>query len=172
MLVAALDYDNYLGQIAIGRVFQGIIHFRKPVGGSRAGRRSQGRDAGERLCIQGSGTAPVFGSRGRRHSCGVGIPNISIGDTIAAPESPQVLPSIDIEEPTVMMTFGVNTSPFMGKEGSRCTSRMLRERLFRELRTNVSLRVEETASADEFLVSGRGELHLAILVGKHEAGRL
>ena len=79
-------------------------------------------------------------------------------------DCPEALPSIEIDEPTVMMTFGVNTSPFMGKEGSRCTSRMLRERLFRELRTNVSLRVDETASADEFLVSGRGELHLAILV--------
>ncbi len=164
MLVAALDYDNYLGQIAIGRVFQGIIHFRKPVA-------VLGRDGIPRA----ETLENVFVFRGleRLQSSEAvagdivavsGIPSISIGDTIAAPESPQALPSIDIEEPTVMMTFGVNTSPFMGKEGSRCTSRMLRERLFRELRTNVSLRVEETASADEFLVSGRGELHLAILV--------
>ncbi|MDE2939669.1 MAG: translational GTPase TypA [Chloroflexota bacterium] len=164
MLVAALDYDNYLGQIAIGRVFQGIIHFRKPVA-------VLGRDGVPRA----ESLENVFVFRGLERlqaSEAVagdivavsGIPNISIGDTIAAPESPQALPSIDIEEPTVMMTFGVNTSPFMGKEGSRCTSRMLRERLLRELRTNVSLRVEETASADEFLVSGRGELHLAILV--------
>ena len=164
MLVAALDYDNYLGQIAIGRVFRGTIHFREPVA-------VLGRDG----LPQAESLENVFVFRGLERlqaSEAVagdivavsGIPQISIGDTIAAPNCSDALPSIDIEEPTVMMTFGVNTSPFMGKEGSRCTSRMLRERLFRELRTNVSLRVEETASADEFLVSGRGELHLAILV--------
>ena len=164
MLVAALDYDNYLGQIAIGRVFRGTIHFREPVA-------VLGRDGVPRAEILEN----VFVFRGLERlqaSQAVagdivavsGIPDISIGDTITSDEFPEALPSIDIEEPTVMMTFGVNTSPFMGKEGSRCTSRMLRERLFRELRTNVSLRVEETASADEFLVSGRGELHLAILV--------
>ena len=164
MLVAALDYDNYLGQIAIGRVFRGTVHFREPV--AVLGRDGIPRAESlenvfvfrglERLQTQEAVAGDIVAVSG--------IASISIGDTIAAPESREALPSIDIEEPTVMMTFGVNTSPFMGKEGSRCTSRMLRERLYRELRTNVSLRVEETASADEFLVSGRGELHLAILV--------
>ncbi|MDE2843040.1 MAG: translational GTPase TypA [Chloroflexota bacterium] len=164
MLVAALDYDNYLGQIAIGRVFTGSVGFRDAVA-------VIGRDGNPRQ----ESVENVFVHRGLERLATdkalageivaiSGIEDISIGDTIAGLDRPEALPSIEIEEPTVMMTFGVNTSPFMGKEGSRCTSRMLRERLFRELRTNVSLRVDETASADEFLVSGRGELHLSILV--------
>ena len=164
MLVAALDYDNYLGQIAIGRVFRGSIHFREPV--VVMGRDGQPRPENlenvfvfkglERLPADFAGAGDIVAVSG--------IADVAIGDTIAAAEQPEPLPSIEIDEPTVMMTFGVNSSPFMGREGSRCTSRMLRDRLFRELRTNVSLRVEETGSADEFLVSGRGELHLAILV--------
>ena len=93
-----------------------------------------------------------------------GPEGVSIGDTISSIEHPEALPSIDIEEPTVRMTFGVSTSPFMGKEGEHCTSRNLRDRLFRELRTNVSLQVEPTSSSDVFVVAGRGELHLSILV--------
>ena len=93
-----------------------------------------------------------------------GVDGVSIGDTIADSGHPEALPSIEIDEPTVKMTFGVNTSPFMGKEGTHSTSRALHERLLRELRTNISLRLETTESPDEFLVSGRGELHLSILV--------
>ncbi len=164
MLVAALDYDNYLGQIAIGRVFRGTIHFREPV--AVLGREGETRAENLENVFVFRGLERLQASEAVAGDIVAvsGVASISIGDTIAAPDYPEALPSIDIEEPTVMMTFGVNTSPFMGKEGSRCTSRMLRERLQRELRTNVSLRVEETASADEFLVSGRGELHLAILV--------
>ena len=164
MLVAALDYDNYLGQIAIGRVFRGTIHFREAV--AAIGRDGVARPESlenvfvfrglERLPTQEAAAGDIVAVSG--------IADIAIGDTIASAEYPEALPVIEIDEPTVMMTFGVNTSPFMGQEGSRCTSRMLRERLTRELRTNVSLRVDETASPDEFLVSGRGELHLAILV--------
>ena len=164
LLVAALDYDNYLGRIAIGRLFRGTVHFRAPV--AVLGRDGIPRPDNlervfvfrglERLDTQQATAGDIVAVSG--------ISDISIGDTISSAEYPEALPSIEIDEPTVMMTFGVNTSPFMGKEGSRCTSRMLRERLFRELRTNVSLRVEETATPDEFLVSGRGELHLAILV--------
>jgi len=93
-----------------------------------------------------------------------GLEGIAIGETLADPENPVALPTIRVEEPTVRMTFGVNTSPFSGREGKWSTSRKLRERLFDELRTNVSLRVAETEAADTFLVSGRGELHLAILI--------
>jgi GTP-binding protein len=93
-----------------------------------------------------------------------GLEGIAIGETLADPENPQALPTIEVEEPTVRMTFGVNTSPFSGREGRWGTSRKLRERLFDELRTNVALRVAETDSPDTFLVSGRGELHLAILI--------
>ena len=93
-----------------------------------------------------------------------GPEGVSIGDTIASRDKPKALPSIDINEPTVRMTFGVNTSPLMGREGVHCTSRNLHERLTRELRTNVSLRVEATPSPDVFVVAGRAELHLSILV--------
>ncbi len=93
-----------------------------------------------------------------------GLEEVSIGDTIASPDMPEALPRIEIGEPTVEMTFGVNTSPFAGREGRYCTSRQLRERLYRELETNLSLRVQDTDSPDTFLVSGSGELHLAILI--------
>jgi GTP-binding protein len=93
-----------------------------------------------------------------------GIEDASIGETVAAADAAEALPSIEVEEPTVRMTLGVNTSPFAGREGKMGTSRQLRERLFRELLTNVALRVEDTDQADRFLVSGRGELHLAILI--------
>jgi GTP-binding protein len=93
-----------------------------------------------------------------------GLENIAIGDTLADPDDPVALPTIRVEEPTVRMSFGVNTSPFAGKEGRWSTSRKLRERLMDELKHNISLRVEETESADTFMVSGRGELHLAILI--------
>ena len=164
MLVAALDYDNYLGQVAIGRVFRGKIRFRDSVA-------LMGRDKPvvphtlekvfvfrglERLEVPEAQVGDIVAVSG--------VENVSIGDTIASLAHPEALPSIKIDEPTVKMTFGVNTSPFMGREGAQCTSRMLHERLRRELRTNVSLRVETTSSADEFLVSGRGELHLAILI--------
>jgi GTP-binding protein len=93
-----------------------------------------------------------------------GLDGIAIGETLADPLNPVALPTIRVEEPTVRMTFGVNTSPFTGREGKWSTSRKLRERLFDELRTNVALRVDETESAENFLVSGRGELHLGILI--------
>jgi len=93
-----------------------------------------------------------------------GLEGIEIGETLGDPENPVALPPIRVEEPTVRMTFGVNTSPFSGREGKWSTSRKLRERLMQELRSNVALRVAETESPDTFLVSGRGELHLAILI--------
>ena len=92
------------------------------------------------------------------------VDEVSIGDTIADVEQPVALPRVTIDEPTVQMTFSVNNSPFAGREGKYLTSRHLRERLFKELETNVSLRVNETDSADRFLVAGRGELHLAVLI--------
>jgi GTP-binding protein len=164
MLVAALDYDNYLGQVAIGRVSRGNIRFREAV--ALLGRDGQTRSHTlekvfvfhglERLEVPEAQVGDIVAV--------TGVENVSIGDTIAAFDYPEALPSIEIEEPTVQMTLGVNTSPFMGREGKYCTSRMLHERLLKELRTNVSLRVETMSSPDEFLVSGRGELHLAILV--------
>jgi GTP-binding protein len=93
-----------------------------------------------------------------------GLDEVSIGDTVVDPEHPDAMPRIEIGEPTVKITVGVNSSPFAGREGKYSTSRQLRERLYRELEVNISLRVQDTDSPDLFLVSGRGELHLAILV--------
>ena len=164
LLVTTLGYDPYRGITAVGRIFAGEI------------------EAGQelaRICVDGE----IVPERARylyvhkgldrveveRAQAGeivalAGLDSISIGETLADPENPQALPVIQVEEPTVHMTFGVNTSPFTGREGRWSTSRKLRERLFDELRSNVSLRVAETNSPDTFKVSGRGELHLAILI--------
>ena len=164
MLVSALDYDNYLGQVAIGRVFRGNILVRDSV--ALLGRDNQVvHHILEKVFVfRGLERLEVPEAQVGDIVAVAGVENVSIGDTIAALDRPEALPAIEIDEPTVKMTFGVNTSPFMGQEGARCTSRMLHERLLKELRTNVSLRVETTSSPDEFLVSGRGELHLAILI--------
>ncbi|PKB62027.1 MAG: GTP-binding protein TypA [SAR202 cluster bacterium Casp-Chloro-G4] len=164
MLVAALDYDNYIGQIAVGRVFRGNLKAGDTV--AHIGRDGvPTRHKLEKLFVfHGLQRIEVSEAQAGDIIALAGVSNVSIGDTIASVEQPDALPPIEIEEPTVMMTFGVNTSPFVGKEGAFCTSRMIYDRLQRELLTNVSLRVERTESAEEFLVSGRGELHLSILV--------
>ena len=164
MLVAALDYDNYLGQIAVGRITNGMIRLQDRV--ALLGREDAFTTHSiERIFVfRGMERVEVPEAYTGDIVAVTGPEGVSIGDTISSLENPAALPSIDIGEPTVRMTFGVNTSPFMGKEGSHCTSRNLHERLLRELRTNVSLRVEPTASPDVFVVAGRGELHLSILV--------
>ena len=164
MLVAALDYDNHLGQVAIGRVFRGTIRLGDQV--TLLGRGSQtSYHKLERVFVfRGLERLEVREAQAGDIVAVTGVENVSIGDTIAAPECAEALPAIEIDEPTVKMTFGVNTSPFMGKDGTHSTSRMLHERLLNELRTDVSLRVETTDAPDVFLVSGRGELHLSILV--------
>ena len=164
MLVAALAYDNYLGQVSLGRITRGTVKLRDNVA-------LLGRDDAisthplERIFVyRGMERVEVPEARAGDIVALTGPEGVSIGDTLASVEQPEALPSIEIEEPTVRMTFGVSTSPFMGKEGEHCTSRNLRDRLFRELRTNVSLQVETTPSSDVFVVAGRGELHLSILV--------
>ena len=164
LLIAALDYDNYLGQVAVGRITNGTLRLRDQVA-------LLGRDAEptshivERMFVfRGMERVEVAEAHAGDIVAITGPAGVSIGDTIASLESPEALPSIDINEPTVWMTFGVSTSPFMGREGVHCTSRNLYERLMRELRTNVSLRVDTTPSPDVFVVAGRGELHLSILV--------
>ena len=164
MLVAALDYDNYLGQIAIGRVFRGKARSRISVALLRDGYQPQPHDLEKVFIFRGLERLEVPEAQVGDIVAVSGVDGVFIGDTIADSEHPEALPPIVIDEPTVKMTFGVNTSPFMGKEGTHSTSRTLHERLLRELRTNVSLRLETTDSPDEFLVSGRGELHLTILV--------
>ena len=164
MLVAALDYDNYLGQVAVGRITNGAIRLQDKV--ALLGRNDAFTTHNvERIFVfHGMDRVEVPEAYAGDIVAVTGPEGVSIGDTIASLEEPVELPSIDISEPTVRMTFGVNTSPFMGREGDHCTSRNLHERLLRELRTNVSLRVEPTSSPDVFVVAGRGELHLSILV--------
>jgi len=164
MLVTALDYDNHLGQIAIGRLSRGVISKGDPLVlldqteipiACRADYLFSFRDLGRHEVekVVAGDIAAISGVKGA-----------TIGDTIASPLAPEPLERIAIEKPTVKMTFGVNTSPFSGKDGKYATSRILWDRLQRELQTNVSMRVERTDSADEFVVSGRGELHLSVLI--------
>ena len=164
MLVAALDYDNYMGQVSVGRISNGTLRLRDAV--ALLGRDGQATTHNlERIFVfRGMERVETPEAHAGDIVAVTGPEDVSIGDTIASAECPKALPTIDINEPTVRMTFGVSNSPFMGREGDHCTSRNLHERLIRELRTNVSLRVDPTPSADVFVVAGRGELHLSILV--------
>ncbi len=164
MLVTTLGYDDYRGVTAVGRIFSGQMH----VGQALARMTVSGQVLPERARYlyvhQGLKRVEVEDAQAGEIVALAGLEGIGIGETLADPDNPIALPPIKVEEPTVRMTFGVNTSPFSGREGRWNTSRRLRERLFDELRSNVALRVAETESADSFLVSGRGELHLAILI--------
>jgi GTP-binding protein len=164
MLVTNLGYDDYRGVTAVGRIFSGSIK----AGQDLARITVTGQVLKERaryLYIhQGLDKVEVESAEAGEIIALAGLEGIAIGETLADPENPVALPPITVEEPTVKMTFGVNTSPFTGREGKWGTSRKLRERLFDELKNNVALRVEETERPDVFIVSGRGELHLAILI--------
>ena len=164
LLVAALSHDSHLGQIAVGRIARGKVSV-----GDHVARISRGGTATlhkvTRLFVfEGLSRRDVAEAEAGDIIALAGLEQAAISDTIAAADRPEALPAIDIGEPTVQMTFGVNTSPFAGQDGRHVTSRQLRERLLAELQTNVSLRVQEMDSAEVFLVSGRGELHLAILI--------
>jgi len=164
MLVTTLGYDDYRGVTAVGRIFAGQMH----VGQALARIKVTGEVLPERARYlyvhQGLKRVEVEDAQAGEIVALAGLEGIGIGETLADPENPQQLPPIKVEEPTVRMTFGVNNSPLSGREGRWNTTRRLRERLFNELRSNVALRVAEMDSADTFLVSGRGELHLAILI--------
>ena len=164
MLVTTLGYDDYRGVTAVGRVFAGQIKVGQPLVRLKVDGQMLPESARYLYVHQGLEQVEVEGAQAGEIIALAGLEVIAIGETLADPEDPQALPPIRVEEPTVRMTFGVNTSPFSGRDGRWSTSRKLRERLFDELRSNVALRVDETESADTFLVSGRGELHLAILI--------
>jgi GTP-binding protein len=164
MLITSLGYDDFRGVTAVGRIFAGTIKAGQALARLTTDNRNLPERAGYLYVHQGLHKVEVEEARAGEIVALAGLEGITIGETLADPLNPVALPPIKVEEPTVRMTFGVNTSPFSGREGTWSTSRKLRERLFDELRTNVSLRVEETESADTFLVSGRGELHLAILI--------
>ncbi|SDN00725.1 translational GTPase TypA [Acetanaerobacterium elongatum] len=166
MLVSSIDYNEYVGRIAIGRVERGVIRQNMDVmvadyHNTKTPYRSKVVSLYQ---IEGLRREPVTEAKIGDIVCLSGIEGISIGDTICDPAAVEPLPFVKISEPTVEMTFSVNDSPFAGREGKFVTSRHLRDRLFKELLKDVSLRVEETDSADSFKVSGRGEMHLSILI--------
>ena len=163
ILVTALDHDNYSGQIGIGKIYRGVVSEKSQaaliaIDGSKTSHTIENvftYEGMHRTKVQSASVGEIVAI--------TGLQNIHIGDTISSATEPEQLPPIKVEEPTVKMTFGSNTSPFMGQEGTHHTSRELYTRLSNELRTNVGLRVEKTDNPEEFNVSGRGELHLSIL---------
>ena len=164
LLVSSIDYDNYVGRIAIGRLERGTIKANQPVAVCRKDGTVQQLKISKLYTYMGLKKTEIEEAHAGDIIAVVGIPDINIGETIADPLNPEAIPFVDIDEPTLRMTFSVNNSPFAGKEGQFITSRHLRDRLFKELESNVSLRVEETDSPDSFVVSGRGELHLSVLI--------
>lgn len=164
LLVTNLGYDEYRGVTAVGRIHSGVINAGQNVARMKKDGSTINEKARYLYTFQGLDRVEVETAEAGDIVAIAGLEGIEIGETLADPENPVALPVIHVEEPTVRMTFGVNTSPFTGREGKWSTSRKLRERLLAELRNNVALRVVETESPDTFLVSGRGELHLAILI--------
>lgn len=164
ILIAHIDYDDYVGRISIGRIFNGVIKANDQICyGNKKDALKRGKIS-TIFTFEGLEKKPVDSAETGDIVAIAGIPDISIGDTITDIEAPAILPTIKVDEPTIAMVFSVNTSPFAGKEGKYVTSRNLKERLFKEAMHNVSIRVEETESSDSFKVMGRGELQLAILI--------
>ena len=163
MLVSNIEYDDYLGRLAVGRIERGIIKSGMPVTVCKNDKNIQGKIA-KLFTYMGLKKVEVDEAEAGDIVEISGIADINIGDTICDPANVEKIPFVDIDEPTVSMTFSVNNGPLAGKEGEFVTSRHIRDRLFKELERNVSLRVKETDSADSFEVCGRGELHLSVLI--------
>ena len=163
MMVTTLEADDYVGRVAIGRIIRGMVRPNQNVVIISGDHETKAK-VGKVYVYQGLKRADVDAAGMGEIVALTGLGDVSIGYTVADAENPEALPSINIDEPTLSMTFGVNTSPFAGREGQFVTSRHIRDRLFKEVETNVAMRVEETDSADVFKVSGRGELHLSILI--------
>ncbi|MFN8309419.1 MAG: translational GTPase TypA [Chitinophagales bacterium] len=164
MQITSLDYSSFIGRIAIGRVARGVIESGKNVQLIKRDGRMVKSKIKELYTFSGLGKMKIESA-----SCGdicavVGLEGFEIGDTIADFDQPEALPPISIDEPTMSMVFTVNNGPFFGKEGKFVTSQKIRERLMKELEKNLALRIEETASADTFMVYGRGVLHLGVLI--------
>ncbi|MEA2628570.1 MAG: GTP-binding protein [Chloroflexota bacterium] len=164
MLVANRAYDDYTGPMAIGRISRGSIAPGDTVAVLTAAGEPRRAKVVQVLVYRGLDRVAVASASAGDIVVLTGLDAVAIGDTLADPESPDPLPRIEIDEPTVRMTFGVNTSPFTGREGKFSTTRQLRARLYKELDINLGLHVEDTEAAERFLVSGRGELHLAVLI--------
>jgi len=164
LLVANLDYSDYLGRLAIGRVFNGTLHYGDEVGIVKLDGSLQKTRITKLYSFEGLKRVDETIGRPGDVLAIAGVEGITIGETVTSAETPKPLPNIQIDEPTIAMTFTINNSPFAGREGSYVTSRNLRDRLDKELLTNVSIRVEEAGGPDAFKVMGRGELQLAILI--------
>ena len=164
LLVANLDYDDYVGRLAVGRVQAGRFTANMAVSVVREGGKIQQGKIVKLYGYQGLKRAEIADAGPGEIVSIAGIEDISIGDTLSDPEKPIALPRITVEEPTMMMIFRVNDGPLAGKEGKYVTSRQLRERLYRESYRNVAIRVEDTATPDAFKVVGRGELQLAVII--------
>ena len=163
MLVSNIEYDDYLGRLAVGRIERGIIKTGMNVTVCKNDKTIQGKIA-KLFTYKGLKKVEVEEAEAGDIVEISGIADINIGDTICDPTNVEKIPFVDIDEPTVSMTFSVNNGPLAGREGEFVTSRHIRDRLFKELERNVSLRVRETDSADSFEVCGRGELHLSVLI--------
>ena len=162
--ISTLDYNSYVGRIGIGRIRRGSVRPGQPVV-LRYGEEDRGPGKiGQVLTFTGLERRPVEEASAGDIVAITGIEDVNIGLTVCDPQAPEGLPPISVDEPTLAMNFQVNTSPFAGREGKYVTSRQIRERLYRELQSNVALRVEDTEEPDVFRVSGRGELHLTILI--------
>ena len=164
LLVANLDYNDYVGRLAIGRIYSGEIAIGDQIAVVKPDRSIQKTRVSQLYVFEGLKREAVERAGFGEIVALAGIDNINIGDTITSTENPHPLPIIAVDEPTIAMIFGVNNSPFAGREGKFVTSRQLKERLDKEILGNVAIRVEETDSPDQFKVSGRGELQLAILI--------
>ena len=164
MLVSNIDYDDYVGRIAVGRIERGIVKKGDSVVICKAEDKTENAKITKIYTYIGLKKVEVDEAAAGDIVELAGIPTVNIGDTICDINAPEKIDFVDIDEPTVSMTFSVNSGPFAGKEGKLITSRHIRDRLFKELDRNVSLRVKDTNSADAFEVSGRGELHLTVLI--------
>ena len=164
MLVSNIDYDNFTGRIAVGRINRGTVKTNMPITICREGEKSYNARATKILTYKDVKKEAVEEAGAGEIVAISGIENINIGDTICEQGVVEPLEFVEVDEPVLSMTFSVNNSPFAGRDGEYVTSRHLRDRLMKELESNISLKVEETDSPDSFVVSGRGELHLSVLI--------
>lgn len=162
--ITSLDYSTFIGRIAVGRVYRGIIKENMPVGVVKRDGRIQKSRIKDLFIFDGLGKVKVTEVETGDICAFTGIEGFEIGDTIADFENPEGMPNMHIDEPTMSMLFTINNSPFFGKDGKFVTSRHLRDRLYKELEKNLAMRIEETSSPDSYLVFGRGILHLSVLV--------
>ena len=164
LLFCSLEYDDYVGRIGVGRVQRGTVKLNTPYVLCKQDGTQENVKFSQMYQFEGLKRVPCTEATFGDLVCVAGIPDLNIGETACDPDHIEPLPFVKIDEPTISMNFMVNDSPFAGREGKYVTSRNLRDRLFKEVETNVSMRVEETDSMDTFKVSGRGELHLSILI--------